>query len=1243
MLSLFLIGCFQIDGEKWETWEGEHTVQNNTQDALPSFTVDAEISPSVEVYTDIPLTCTAVAIDFNEAELTPAYIWKVGDDEIGEGDSFTPTRENSDVDDVITCIASVTDSNEKTETSETTVTLKNTDPAVTEPEIDHNEQVYNDDVLSCSATASDIDEDVTVSYSWEQGGVPFTEGSSVNLDDFTIEPNQTISCVASVEDSNEGSDSKSTSVIIENRNPNIANIALSNALPEIGDTIICSATSDDDDGDDVTLSFSWEFEGLVIDNDDTITLAAETFSVGNTLSCLIRAVDDFDGITNETSVITVQNTLPTIGATTISPSTGVNSISLLSCSAEGFDVNDGVLTPAYEWINGTTFAPIGTDATLQLGTHLASPNDTITCTATVTDAEGATAASSDSVLVNNAPPEFTSPAEVYPNTGIYTGTNLGCLGSATDPEDGSAFLTYSWTLNGNQIGTNQSYTIDASETDVGDTLICTITAMDGTGAMTDSFASVIIENSAPTMDGINLTTAFPEADDQVTSFPSASDADGDNLSYTYSWMFGSTLLGNSSSQNFDPSYIGPGDMVDLTIMVSDGNGGSDSMTASVQIANSPPEIITEASISPDPANTGSLVVCTAEGEDLNDGPITPTYEWTNVTTSSNIGSGNMLQLDASKVLPNDNLRCTATVTDSEGEEDSSIAVVTIENAAPSFTQAAQISPNIGIYSGVELTCTAVVEDPEQGTMSPNYFWKVNGVQVDTGTTFMIEASQTTVGDSISCTAEAIDSSGLSATSIATVDLENSAPFIHNIALIPATSALYNDSTVSCGVAAIEADEESLSYSYVWSSDGVELGYSYAFDLSTTALMPGDTLVCTAEVSDPHGDFGQDSASMVIENRAPEEPIVLLEDSSGTSLTIPESSDDLVCVATGAVEPDGEAVTYTYSWSSSFGANISGDTVLSSETSEGELWTCEVVVSDGIASTAVISQIVIATSCNNMTCADLDIGGGETINFVLIEGGSDYQGNYTITNDYYTMTTEVTQGMYEQLMGSSPASNYGAGANYPVYSVSWHMAADFANQVTQVHNSFYGTSLSECYSCSGTGSNTSCTEALNPYQCSGYRLPTEVEWDYASRSGSQYLIWTPAGGGDYSAGSLNDCYGTETILDGSANPPLLGDYAWYCGNNDVGSYSDGTKEVATRAPNGWGLYDMFGNVAEWTADWGGCASLIGTDFYCQSDSATRMQRGGHWDGAGYYMSRHAHFDMDLTDGSNTLGFRLVLGQ
>ena len=170
-----------------------------------------------------------------------------------------------------------------------------------------------------------------------------------------------------------------------------------------------------------------------------------------------------------------------------------------------------------------------------------------------------------------------------------------------------------------------------------------------------------------------------------------------------------------------------------------------------------------------------------------------------------------------------------------------------------------------------------------------------------------------------------------------------------------------------------------------------------------------------------------------------------------------------------------------------------------------------------------------------------------------------------------MTTEISEGMWDAFMGSGSSTSL-TGKN----NVNWHDAAAFANALSIFEGH------EECYSCSPNqnSSSTVCTEQVLPTtDCLGYRLPTEWEWEYAARSGTTAEFWTGEGvelGGDYSS---NGCGGTETIVDGVSNP-LVGDYAWYCGNND----GFNILPIAQKLPNGFGLYDMHGNLYEWTADW-----------------------------------------------------------
>lgn len=140
---------------------------------------------------------------------------------------------------------------------------------------------------------------------------------------------------------------------------------------------------------------------------------------------------------------------------------------------------------------------------------------------------------------------------------------------------------------------------------------------------------------------------------------------------------------------------------------------------------------------------------------------------------------------------------------------------------------------------------------------------------------------------------------------------------------------------------------------------------------------------------------------------------------------------------------------------------------------------------------------------------------------------------------------------------------------PVGNVNWLEAAAYANALSRAH----APPLPACYEflgCHGRpGEGMACDSATlamtSSYDCQGYRLPTEAEWEYAARAGTRSAFYS----GDIEPqADTGSCY-HEKNLD-----PI----AWYCWNS-----KDSSHPVQGKYPNAWGLYDMIGNAAEWVQD------------------------------------------------------------
>ena len=255
-------------------------------------------------------------------------------------------------------------------------------------------------------------------------------------------------------------------------------------------------------------------------------------------------------------------------------------------------------------------------------------------------------------------------------------------------------------------------------------------------------------------------------------------------------------------------------------------------------------------------------------------------------------------------------------------------------------------------------------------------------------------------------------------------------------------------------------------------------------------------------------------------------------------------------------------------------------------------------------------------------------------------GDEEEHGVTLQQDFVMMTSEVSQSMFETLLGYSSLdgqlASYGLGDLYPAHFVSFHMAADFANHLTQFVRDNYQSDIQDCYSCQNSGQlSVQCTMDVNPYECQGYRLPTEAEWEYAARSGSLSAIWTQNA---IDGNSIVSPYSCDSILYLSPSQDVLGDYAWYCGNNyDV----IGTKEIMSLYPNNWGLYDMHGNVWEWVQDYYGTyLELNDVNPYQDTINSLGIVRGGGWDESPTFLRAAERSPIATFERSSNIGFRLV---
>jgi len=198
----------------------------------------------------------------------------------------------------------------------------------------------------------------------------------------------------------------------------------------------------------------------------------------------------------------------------------------------------------------------------------------------------------------------------------------------------------------------------------------------------------------------------------------------------------------------------------------------------------------------------------------------------------------------------------------------------------------------------------------------------------------------------------------------------------------------------------------------------------------------------------------------------------------------------------------------------------------------------------------------------------------------------------LTTGFWMAETEVTQGFWKQVMGRNPSQSQ-LGAQYPVENVSWNECQDFLRELNTKH----------------------------PIKGFLWRLPTEAQWEFACRAGTDTALPN----------------GKELSYDPPySSVPVLDDIAWH-GLNSAQSHPVGKKQA-----NNWGLYDMIGNVGEWCFDRKGEYAFTDyTDPRGPLSGSERVYRGGSYN-LGPYACRSASRQSAFPDDrAKDRGLRVVL--
>jgi len=255
--------------------------------------------------------------------------------------------------------------------------------------------------------------------------------------------------------------------------------------------------------------------------------------------------------------------------------------------------------------------------------------------------------------------------------------------------------------------------------------------------------------------------------------------------------------------------------------------------------------------------------------------------------------------------------------------------------------------------------------------------------------------------------------------------------------------------------------------------------------------------------------------------------------------------------------------------------------------------------------------------------------------------SDAGPNHTVNlSAFYMDKYEVTSQQWFEVRNWAMANGYtfGAGsgkaATHPVQKVSWHDCVKWCNARSEMEG------LTPCYYTSAVQTQIYRIGQISPsndyvnWSANGYRLPTEAEWEKAGRGGAVGTRFPWSDGQTISLAQANyyGSAGSAYDVGPDGNNPLFtpGGYPY-------------TSPVGYFAPNGYGLYDMAGNVFEWCWDW------YDATYYASSPASnppgpatgtSRVLRGGYWDVHAAYCRVAVRLDSAPDVTSDNFGFRCV---
>jgi cysteine-rich repeat protein len=564
--------------------------------------------------------------------------------------------------------------------------------------------------------------------------------------------------------------------------------------------------------------------------------------------------------------------------------------------------------------------------------------DSHTITMTVTDEVGATCTDGMIYTVGTAPEvSISSPGS---GSTFNEGETISFSATVGDNEDRPTDLTLSWESVRDGVLSTQgadsagSAVFNSSTLSPGDHDV-TLTVTDTDGLYSTALVHLTI-NALPTAPTVEIIPdPATTTNDLVAVASGSTDPDGSGtVSYSYAWYEAGLLSSASTSATFPASATSRDLAYTVVVTPSDGTGDGEPGSASITISNSEPVISTPVISPAYGITTSENLSCSSSASDDDGDTPAVTYTWTSAASGATLGTGSSLSLTPSSTTPGDTITCIATATDDVDVTASASASVSVDNSDPVLA-GVTISPSSRVTTSTTLSCIASATDADGGSPTMSFDWTQGGVSVGSTDTLVLDPFSYAPGDVISCTVTATDADGGSDTDSDTVTVENSAPSISSVSIVP--DPAHTGDSLSCSYSGFsDPDGDADASTILWTSGTTTLGSGATLASGFTG---GDLVTCTVTPSDGADDGTPISASITIANTVPSISSVSI------SPVTPTASDVLSCSYTGFADADGDPDHSSYEWSSG-GVSLGSGATLGGVFRAGDTVVCTVTPDDG---------------------------------------------------------------------------------------------------------------------------------------------------------------------------------------------------------------------------------------------------------------------------------------------------------